>query len=308
MALERFRRAGPVDPPPPLGFAPTDDRHPYAGARAVLATKHDKLDLVAPPLRDEVGLEVLATQVDTDLLGTFTPERERRLPPLDAAIAKARMGMEATGERIGLASEGSIGPDPDFPLLLSDRELVVLVDDHLGIVISASARSYRVVAERGVFGPGDDLVDFLARASFPDHKLVVMPNRSRRRIRPIKGVGDLDELCAAIGESSRSSRDSRARVESDLRASANPTRRAVIAAAAAALAKRVAGLCPSCSAPGWGEAERWTVRRCTRCSALQRRAEPVWSCVSCPAIAPVESADQLGTLCDACLRAELAGG
>lgn len=287
------------------GFSEAGDGHPYAGLRAVLATKHDKLPLLASPLRKAVGLEVFAAEVDTDLLGTFTPERKRRHSPLEAAIAKARMGMAATGEAIGIASEGSIGPDPDLPLLMSDREVVVLVDDLHGIVIQAWAQSFHVVAESGAFRPGDDMDDFLARAGFPDHKLIVMPNRTGRRLRVVKGVGEPDVLRAAIAEFSGLSRDSLARVESDLRANANPTRRAVIAEAAEALARRVATRCPTCMAPGWGEGQRWVVHRCVRCGALEPRAEATWCCVACQATEMQKSPEPPNPLCHACSQAEL---
>ena len=106
----------------------------YTGRAAVLATKHDKLPLVAPPLA-AVGREVLAVAVDTDRLGTFTGEIPRPGSPRDTAIAKARLAMAATGSSLGLASEGSIGPHPATPLLTVDVELLVLVDDELDILV-----------------------------------------------------------------------------------------------------------------------------------------------------------------------------
>ncbi len=280
-------------------FGSREGGHPYAGLSAVLATKHDKLPLVAPPLRAAVGLEVHVAQVDTDLLGTFTPEVKRTRTPLGSAIAKARMGMGATGSAIGIASEGSIGLDPEFPLMMSDRELLVLVDDRHGIVITASAASFHVVAETGLFGPEDDLTDFLVRADFPDHKLIVMPNAARR-LHVMKGVDDTESLRTCIAACCRLSRDSRARVESDLRAHANPTRRAVIARAGEELASRVARLCPECSAPGWGVATRKVACRCSRCGAPALRAEAWWSCVACPATMAMEGAELAEDLCGPC--------
>ena len=290
-------------PPRFTAFGSREAGHPYAGLSAVMATKHDKLPLVAPSLRAEVGLEVRVAQVDTDLLGTFTPEVKRTRTPLGSAIAKARMGMDATGIAIGIASEGSIGLDPEFPLMMSDREVLVLVDDSHGIVIAASVVSFHVVAETGLFGPEDDLTDFLVRADFPDHKLIVMPNAARR-LHPMKGVDDIESLRKYIAACCRLSRDSRARVESDLRAHANPTRREVIARAADELANRVARLCPECSAPGWGVSSRKSACRCSRCGAPALRAEARWSCVACPATMVVEGAEPAEDLCGPCATVE----
>ena len=99
----------------------------FAGRRAVLATKHGKLPLIAPPLAAAVGLDVTAVPVDTDTPGTFTGEVPRPGPPLATAVAKARLAMESAWVPLGLASEGSIGPHPDVPFCLTDAELVVLV-------------------------------------------------------------------------------------------------------------------------------------------------------------------------------------
>lgn len=101
----------------------------YRGATAVLATKHGKQTAVAPPLADILGLTVTVADVDTDVLGTFTGEIPRTRPPLDTAVAKARMGMDATGCTLGLATEGSFAAHPDAPWLTVHTEIVVLVDD-----------------------------------------------------------------------------------------------------------------------------------------------------------------------------------
>lgn len=111
----------------------------YADRWAVLATKHDKLPLVAPPLA-AVGVKVTGVADNTDQLGTFTEEVRRPGTPLETAVAKARLGMAATGSALGLASEGSIGPHPASPFLTADIEVVVLVDADRDLVVWAAAR------------------------------------------------------------------------------------------------------------------------------------------------------------------------
>ena len=53
---------------------------------------------------------VVAAEVDTDRLGTFTGEVERPGPPRETALMKARLGQGATGLPCALASEGAFGP------------------------------------------------------------------------------------------------------------------------------------------------------------------------------------------------------
>ncbi|MDA8075052.1 MAG: hypothetical protein M0Z40_07440 [Actinomycetota bacterium] len=255
--------------------------HPYAGDTAVLATKHGKLPLIAPPLAHAVGLRVEAVAVDTDALGTFTGDVPRQGPPLDTAIAKARLGMGAAGRALGVASEGSIGPDPAMPLVHVDREIVVLVDDANGIVVWESHSSWDVVARSTSAGPDEDLGPFLSRIHFPEHQLIVRPNRAA--VHPIhKGICRLEHLTAAVAECAAASTDGMARVETDLRAHACPSRRAVIARAAERLAHRIASRCPACGAPGWGRVDVVLGVPCARCGTeVARPRAEIDGCAAC---------------------------
>lgn len=255
--------------------------HPYRTRTAALATKHGKLALIAPPLEESVGLRVEAVEVDTDSLGTFTGEIPRLGTPLETAIAKARLGMSVSGHTLGLASEGSIGPDPAMPFVNSDREIVVLVDDESGITIWESHASWEIVAVSDNVSAEQDIGGLLARAGFPQHQLIVRP--SSGPISPIyKGVSSLDELTAAIAACASASPDGLARVESDLRAHACPSRRVVIAAAAQRLASRVASRCPACRAPGWGRTDVLFGVPCSQCGTqVDRPRAEIDGCVTC---------------------------
>ena len=67
---------------------------PYAGQRCVLATMHGKETAIAPVLLGRLGLVVTtAPNIDTDALGTFTGEIPRAGTIREAAVAKARLGM-----------------------------------------------------------------------------------------------------------------------------------------------------------------------------------------------------------------------
>ncbi len=257
---------------------------PYDGDLAVLATKHGKLGSIAPELA-RAGLVVQAADVDTDVLGTFTGEVPRSAPPLETAVAKARLGMVAGGIPLGVASEGSVGPDPDVPWLTVDDEIVVLVDDRRGIVVAGRHASSDVVAVSAVVGPGaglrDRLRDLARQADLPDHAVTVVPSLGpprpvRKGLRRIGDIADAVEACAAA------SPDGLARVATDLRAHCCPSRRAVIRAAAADLAHRLGARCPACGSPGWGLAEVRTGVPCAWCGAAVGRVRAeVDGCPAC---------------------------
>ncbi|WP_143712024.1 DUF6671 family protein [Acidimicrobium ferrooxidans] len=226
-------------------------------------------------------MQVEAVPVDTDVLGTFTGDIPRPGPALDTAIAKARLGMRAAGRSLGLASEGSIGPDPALPFVHADREIVVLVDDEHGIVVWESHASWDIVAASTTVRPDDDLEPFLREAHFPEHQVIVRPNHGV--LHPIyKGIASLDHLTSAIAECARAATDGLARVETDLRANACPSRRSAIAAAAQRLADRIAARCPGCGAPGWGRVDVLVGIPCAWCGTEvpTPRAE-IDGCVAC---------------------------
>ena len=256
--------------------------HPYRGRQALLTSKHHKLELIAPAFQQSVGLHVDEVPLDTDQLGTFSGEIERHLPPLETAIAKARLGMSERGTSLGIASEGSIGPDPLVPFITADIEHLVLVDDERGIVISEVYRSLDIRAAQIEIAPEADLSEFLARADFPHHALIVRP-REGDTSRVIKGITDLAQLHTAIASCAKESRTGFVVIESDLRAHHSPSRGRNIEAVARALAARVSRLCPQCHTPGWGRVGYEKGLRCGTCNTLIPEAikQELLGCVLC---------------------------
>ena len=259
---------------------------------AVLATRHGKLGLIAPALA-RVGYALRAVDVDTDVLGTFSGEVPRPGPPHEVAVAKARLAMDATGARVGVASEGTVGPSPTVTFANADVELVVLVDDLLGITVVGRHVSHdlRVVGEDVApeqlegGGPAGASVDgLLARAgvSGPDgHHLIVRPADGPSG--PIvKAIGDRATLVDAVRRAAALSSDGRARIETDLRAHLCPSRRPAIAAAAEDLALRLGSRCPACASPGWGVVRTLAGRPCADCGAPTAAVlADVEACVAC---------------------------
>jgi hypothetical protein len=240
----------------------------YFGKKAVLTTKHEKLQSIARPLKSGLGLELVnSSGIDTDTLGTFTGEVERVGSPRETALKKARLGMDATGIQIGLASEGSFGPHPLCPFIAGTQEFMVFIDDKLGIEITEQIISTETNFCHAAAASIVELEDFLNKARFPSHALIVRPNDHRpspiSRVRRIitgkqtdsliiKGIAGYEPLAEAIQKCRVQSSDGKAYIETDMRAHVNPTRQRVIRRLAIKLARRLQQICPQCECPGWG--------------------------------------------------------
>jgi hypothetical protein len=264
--------------PMPLG-----DSHPYSGQVVVLTTKHEKLALIAPIIEVELGVKIVLHVGDTDQFGTFTGEIERTLSPQEAAIAKAKLGMSALGASLGIASEGSIGPDPLIPFTRSDIEYIALVDLDRDIEIVERYRSLQITAGEIVTEPGFDISSFLAKVDFPNHKLIAKPNDTKVA-KTIKGIGALRDLEQAIENLASQSTDRKVFLQSDLRAHCSPSRQQNIIQATWLLAKRLNTLCPSCDCPGFGGKRYERGLYCSGCGELVATAVKfeVSGCVRCP--------------------------
>ena len=257
--------------------------HPYFGATIAYATKHGKEKLIAAALHDALNAQVQVANVDTDTLGTFSGEIERTLSPLEAAVTKARMGMDALGLDYGIASEGSIGPDPLVHFLLSDIETMVFLDRTREITIVETHRSFDITAATLAADPTTPLDDFLREADFPRHHLIVRENTKGKITHVVKGIDSLARLTRAIEEISALSPDGKVIIESDLRAHASPSRQKNITTLSEKLLARILSLCSSCGAPGWGKLSYEKGLTCLECgtdvpNAIHRE---ILSCVAC---------------------------
>lgn len=257
---------------------------PYAGHRAVLATMHGKEAVIAPALLERLGLILgVAPNLDTDVLGTFAGDIPRAGTIREAAFAKARLGMAATGLPIGIASEGSYGPHPQIPFATGGIELMALVDDARGIVISEYLVEDAPVYCHAHAQTIDDIVVFLHRIRFPEHAVIVKAAEPGVKAGPIyKGLRKKADLALSISKCAALSRDGRALVQTDMRAHMNPTRMGSIGRLAAAFAERVASLCPACAMPGYGQVDVEAGLPCEDCgspSIMVRHR--VFGCLTC---------------------------
>lgn len=261
---------------------PSPGQRLYSGQHVAFLTQHGKERAVAPILADMLGCRVERVGgFDTDQLGSFTRDIPRYGSQLEAARRKARLGMELSGASLGLASEGSFGPDPHTGLFPWNVEIVLFIDD------------VRKIEVAGVYqGPaGNDhawivtwaeMEEFATRIGFPEQHLVLRPS-SENNPRVRKGLADWPSLKTAFTWAKlASSAETRIFVERDLRAHGHPERMANIGKAALNLAEKLSSLCPGCGTPGFSGTAAVAGLPCSDCGLPTRehRAE-IWKCLHC---------------------------
>ncbi|MHA7871426.1 MAG: DUF6671 family protein [Hyphococcus sp.] len=276
-------RSPPSSPLKSLPSAPV--RSPLDGRRAALATMHGKEAAIAPVLKRRLGLDVVVPNaIDTDRFGTFSGETPRIGTVGETALAKARAGMKAAGLGAGLASEGTYGAHPVLPFAPGGSELLVYVDDELGIEIYESVIADDTNFSHIVASPETALDDFLKTARFPSHGLTVKPHApgDAAAFLCLKGIQNHDALRDAVMSCAGASDDNQALIETDMRAHVNPTRMMLIGRAAEKLSARLACACPACAAPGFGRTGHAAGLPCRDCGGDTTlvRAE-IFSCSAC---------------------------
>ncbi|MGC9292901.1 MAG: DUF6671 family protein [Acidobacteriaceae bacterium] len=274
----------------------------YQGRRVALLTQHGKEQVVAPVLEAALGCRVeRVAGYDTDLLGTFTREVPRPGTQLEAARKKARIGMELAGLPLGLASEGSFGPDPYAGMFPWNVEMIVWIDDTLDIEV-VGVSSGKANFSHLLTANWEEVEIFASAAGFPEHRLVARPqHEDDPRIR--KGIADWRTLREAFRWACGEASNGRAFLETDARADRNPTRMERIGQAAQDLARKLCSLCPICNAPGFQLAERVPGLPCEDCGAPTREARAdIHRCVRCDHHMTVERPEKAAPAgrCDFC--------
>ena len=221
----------------------------FLGRKLLVATKHQKEKVIAPILEKELGVNcITATDLDTDQLGTFTGEVERKDDPISTARKKCLMAMEMVNCDLAIASEGSFGAHPNAFFIPADDELLLLIDKKNGIEIIARHLSTETNFNSREITTRKQLMEFAAQALFPTHALIIKNEKDNFK-EVIKGINNLknlekqfDYFISVYGK---------AYVETDMRAMYNPTRMRVIEETTNKLIATCKSLCPQCQTPGF---------------------------------------------------------
>lgn len=239
--------------------------HPYQGQRIGLATIHGKDLALAPPFRRLLGAEiVVAPDLDTDTLGTFSGEVARPGPIVETCVLKAELAFRTLDVDCAIASEGSYGPIDRVPFVSSGVEIMAFVDRRRGFRIVETLATHRTNWRLHRFRAGDPSVPAAVKAmGFPEYGVFVIAGSDPSR--PIKGLATLDEVVATIDREANRSDDGFAILIADMRAHRNPARMKVLRALSWKLARRLRELCPACGAPGFGHIQSRRGLPCESC-------------------------------------------
>jgi hypothetical protein len=253
----------------------------YRGQSVALPTLHHKGALIAPAFLSTLGMTVVEVNVNTDLLGSFAGETQRVGTQLETARKKALLGIEASGLSFALASEGSIGADPQIGLITSDIETIVFIDTVNNLEIVEHYKSFDIVAHQITFETGMDLEAFLVQSDFPYHQLIVRSEYGYNQVVG-KGIKTKEELNAAI-EKAQALKIDPIIIESDLRAHCSPSRAENIKRTAERLALKIATLCPQCQTPGWSAVQPLFGLSCSECGQESDSAvrAHLYGCLRC---------------------------
>ncbi|WEN15704.1 hypothetical protein PY254_03245 [Rhodanobacter sp. AS-Z3] len=251
----------------------------------VLATMHGKETAIAPLLRRALGWQChVPAGFDTDRFGTFSRDIARLGAPIDTARAKIAAAFESVPQAsLGIASEGSFGPHPQIPFLAVDREIVVLVDRRNGLEVVGHHLSPRTNFAQALVSDATAAIAFARAVGFPEHGVIVIGTRAGKPAPDrllCKNIQHMSDLLAAVRAAI--ALGDPAHLETDMRASHNPTRMRVIKRATVNLLRRYCSRCPRCQRAGFVVTEVLTGLPCALCAEPTDtpRAE-VMACAGC---------------------------
>jgi hypothetical protein len=255
--------------------------HLYKNHKVAFLTQHGKQALLRGPLETALGCELVHTDAyDTDLLGTFTRDQIRPGSQVEAARQKALIGMSLTHTMIGIASEGSFGMDPFGGFIPWNTEVLVWIDQNLGIEVQGIAHGPAQSLHKTIRSL-DELEAFARTANFPEHHLVLRP-QDQDHPELFKGIDHRADLLKAFDWAKQKSVNGCVFIENDLRAHCNPTRQGLIRKAADNLIQKLLSACPQCNTPGFWITEQTAGLPCTACGRKTHLpVSEIWCCPVC---------------------------
>ena len=222
----------------------------FEGRYLVIATKHNKEKVIAPILERELGVKCFVpVNLDTDALGTFTGEVERKDDPITTARKKCLLAMELENCDMAIASEGSFGLHPSIFFAYADDEFLLFIDKKNNLEIIVRELSLETNFNGSVITNKKELDEFAEKIKFPSHGLII--RKADTDFSEIeKGITNKNKLIETYNHFAKLYGS--VYVETDMRAMYNPTRMTVIETATVKLANKINTLCPDCNTPGFG--------------------------------------------------------
>jgi hypothetical protein len=252
----------------------------FAGRKLLIVTKHHKEKVIATILEEALGVTCIVSDgFDTDSLGTFSGEVERKDDPIVTARNKCLRAMELYGCDLAVSSEGSFGPHPSIFFVPCDDEIILFMDKKNDLEIIARELSTETNFHGEEIKTKEQLNDLAERVKFPTHGLIVRKAKGDST-EIIKGIGDWKHLSTIFSQFI--DKYGTVFVETDMRAMYNPTRMKVIEKATQKLADKIKSCCPQCSVPGFGVTDVKRGLPCGLCDYPTRTIlSLIYTCQNC---------------------------
>jgi hypothetical protein len=244
-----------------------------------LITKHQKEQALSPEL-EKLGFTLEVIAVDTDTLGTFSGEIERKKDVWETLEAKINLGHTQAKGQILLASEGSFGPHPEIPWLTIDEECLLWFDHKTNQKIKVIHRStdtnYSFLENIKAW---ETLETWAKSVDFPEHGVILCddlksPLWIEKEIRTWHELSNVFEKGLRLREC--------VCAQTDMRAHKNPKRMRVIADAAKILVQKLQSCCPSCKTPGFDVVKKIPGLPCQSCGMPTKTPiSALWKCDAC---------------------------
>lgn len=252
----------------------------FKDRRLLIVTKHNKELIIKPLFEKEFELiPKVSKKFDTDDLGTFTGEIERKKSPLETVRTKCLLAMDVEKFDLAIATEGSFGNHPTALFACANDEIIMLVDKKNNIEIVERVVSLETNFDAQEIQSFSELEAFAKKAKFPSHG-IILKDKKEKWNKIVKGIQSYDELNMVFYDITKG--HSTCYVETDMRASFNPTRMKVIEEACLKLIHKIKSACPNCQYPGFGIVRAEAGLLCNSCKKPTRSIlSHIYQCKNC---------------------------
>lgn len=252
----------------------------FTNRNLLIVSKHQKEEVISPLVGKELGVKTFVAKIfDTDSLGTFSGEVERKENALDTLRIKCLEAMKIEGFDLAIATEGSFGNHPTIFFAAANDELIMLKDLKNDIEIVERVLSLETNFNTEIVNSVDELKQFINKVGFPEHRVILKASENDFE-NMVKGVNDESQLIRFFNEFLPI--NGYCFIETDMRACYNPKRMKVIEEATLKLIDKIKSCCPECSFPGFGIVDIEMGLPCSLCNQpTNSTLSHIYKCKKC---------------------------
>jgi len=252
----------------------------FENRKLLIATKHHKELVIAPIFSKEFKNYCFTNgKIDTDILGTFSGEIDRKEDVISTLRAKCILGNQVTKCDLVIASEGSFGTHPTLFFAQANEELIMLKDFKNDIEIVTREISLETNFYGKIIIDEPDLLAFAEQVNFPSHA-IILKSTEQNFLKIHKGITTMKSLLKHFHELKEEFNSVYA--ETDMRAMYNPTRMKVIKKVTKKLVDKIKSKCPNCFLPGFDILKAIPGLPCKNCALPTRSTlSYLYKCEKC---------------------------